>query len=257
MTVRQSLTPNRAGREFRLAALSVLAFGLRDRLRYRGLLRHRHADATPDEVDGDARQDDDESGPSLRRLVDEEHEEYDSRAGDVEHWNYGVAEGAVRALGFGPGLPESYDASDCEYVEDEGGGDDVCEEVVVEAPVGGRARRLVRARHDAREHQERRPDALNDEPPSGHVLVVQLPRRAEEQAVARHRVVGARAREYESVVAAEGRDHDGRRHDRRAEAGEDDVRRGRGHSVVRDRLDGLDRQRHEVRDVGEQIQTDN
>src|SRR2546423_10231121 len=121
MTVRHSLTPNRAAREFRLTELLILALGLRDRLRYRRLLRHRHADSTPDEVDGDARQDDDESGPSLRRLVDEEHEEYDSRADDVEHRDYWIAEGSVRALRFGPRLPESYDARDGEYVEDEGG----------------------------------------------------------------------------------------------------------------------------------------
>src|SRR3989440_203236 len=173
-------------------AFSILAFGLCRRLRYRSLLRHRHADAPPDEVDGDACQNDDESGPSLRRLVDEEHDEYDGGADDVEHRHDGVAEGSVRAFGFGPSLSESYDARDGEYVEDEGGGDDVSQKVVVEAPVSRLSGRLVRARHDARQHQKRGPDALNDEAPRGHVLVVQLPRRAEEQTVARHRVVGAR-----------------------------------------------------------------
>src|SRR5205085_12364154 len=107
MTVRHSLTPNRAGREFRLTELLILALGLRHRLRYRSLLRHRHADATPDEVDVDARQDDDESGPSLRRLVDEEHGEYDSRADDGEHRHDGAAEGAVRAHGVGPRRSDS------------------------------------------------------------------------------------------------------------------------------------------------------
>ena len=82
------------------------------------------------------------------------------------------------------------------------------------------------------------------------------PTRAEEETVARHRIVGARARQNQPVVAAEGRDHDRDGHDGRARAGKDHVGGFRRDAVARRVLNRLERQRRQIRDVGEQIEAD-
>jgi hypothetical protein len=78
--------------------------------------------------------------------------------------------------------------------------------------------------------------------------------RLEEQPVSRHRVVGARTRENQPVVAAEGRHQNRRRHQRRAAAGHDDIERGRRHAVRRRVLNRRQWKRHQVRDVGQQVE---
>ena len=54
-------------------------------------------------------------------------------------------------------------------------------------------------------------------------MAIEFARFFEKQPIVRHRVIGARARQNQSVVAAEGRDQDHHRHQRRANARKDDV----------------------------------
>ena len=77
----------------------------------------------------------------------------------------------------------------------------------------------------------RRPDPLQQQSPRRHLVLVQCAGLLEEHAVAAHRVVGAGAGEDQTVVAAEGRDHDADRHDHRAEAGEDRFERRRRDAI--------------------------
>ena len=78
----------------------------------------------------------------------------------------------------------------------------------------------------------------------------------EEQAVAGHRVVDAGAGQDQPVVAPERRDHDRQRHDAGPGAAEDRLQRGRGDPVVGRVLDGGERQRAEVGQVGQEVQDD-
>ena len=82
------------------------------------------------------------------------------------------------------------------------------------------------------------------------------PARRKNNAIARHRVVRARAREDQPVVAPERRHHDGGRHERRAQSRQDRVQRRGGDAIGRGLLNGFERQRHQVRQVGEQVQRD-
>ena len=86
--------------------------------------------------------------------------------------------------------------------------------------------------------------------------LVQPARAAEEQAVPGHGVVDAGPGQDQPVVAAEGGDDDGDRHDRRARRSEDHPE-GRGrHPVVRRVLDLRERQRTQVGDVREDVEPD-
>ena len=60
----------------------------------------------------------------------------------------------------------------------------------------------------ARQDQQRRPDALNDQPPGRNVFAVELAGFPKEQTVAGHRVISACARQNQSIITTEGRDHD-------------------------------------------------
>ena len=64
---------------------------------------------------------------------------------------------------------------------------------------------------------------------------------AEEEAVLGHRVVDARAGERQAVDAAEGGDHDGRRHDLHGDRPEHAGRGGGGHAILVGVLDGFER----------------
>ena len=93
-------------------------------------------------------------------------------------------------------------------------------------------------------------------PHAGHVFLVQLAHAPEEQTVARHRIVSARAGQNQPVVAAEGRDHDRDRHDGRARAGKNYVRRLRRDAIARRILNRFERQRRQISNVREQIKAD-
>ena len=90
-------------------------------------------------------------------------------------------------------------------------------------------------------------------------------RAAEEQAIFRHRVVNAGARQDQSVVAAEGGDQDGAGHDLRPAGAEDLLHNSGGHAIFRRVLDAarhdgravriaMQRQRQQINDVGQNIE---
>jgi hypothetical protein len=92
--------------------------------------------------------------------------------------------------------------------------------------------------------------------PRGHVIFVQFAHPPKEEAVARQRIVGARAGENKSVIAAKGGNHDGDGHDGRASAGKNHVGRLRRNAIARRILDCAERERRQICDVGQKIKAD-
>ena len=79
---------------------------------------------------------------------------------------------------------------------------------------------------------------------------------AEEQAVARHRVIDPRAGEDEPVVATESGNHDRGRHGQRARLAKNGIHRGDRHAILRRVLDSVERQGRDVGEVREDVEDD-
>jgi hypothetical protein len=88
------------------------------------------------------------------------------------------------------------------------------------------------------------------------VARVQFADAFEEQAVLRHRIIDARAGEDQAVRAAERRDHDGQRHQRRAARPENRGEGGGSDAIVRGRLNLMQSQRREIADIGQDVERD-
>ena len=89
------------------------------------------------------------------------------------------------------------------------------------------------------------------------MLPIQFRYAVKEQSIAGHRVIDASARENQSVVTAKCRNHDRHRHDHRALRAKDSLHRRARHSPLIGLLNSGERQRHDVSDIRQQIQTDN
>src|SRR5205814_10329351 len=87
---------------------------------------------SPQKINWDAGQHDDESGPCRGRLVNEKNSEDRARADDVESGHDRITECFIRTLSFGSFPAQHEDADDCQNVEDERGRNDVCEQIIVE-----------------------------------------------------------------------------------------------------------------------------
>ncbi len=72
----------------------------------------------------------------------------------------------------------------------------------------------------------------------------------------RHRVIDARAGEDQAIRAAERRDHDRQRHQRRAAVAENRGQRRGGDAIVRRRLNLVQRQRRKIANIGQEIERD-
>src|SRR5207248_1452861 len=136
------------------------------------------------------------------------------------------------------------------------GRNNVVEQVAVEISVTGDVAGGV-CLYGSRQDENAGPNPLDDETPRWDVILVQLSHAPEEETVARHGVVGARAGENEPVIAAERRNHDRNGHDGRASARKDYVGRLRRDPVARRILNRSERKRRHVSNVGEQIKSDN
>ena len=77
-----------------------------------------------------------------------------------------------------------------------------------------------------------------------------------EQTIAGHCVIDARAGQYQSVIATEGRNHDRQRHQNRTARSEYHLHGSRGDPTLRRRLYGVKRQRHHISQVRQQVQPD-
>src|ERR1035438_4908517 len=221
----------------------------------------RRSAAFPEEVDRHAGEHDQEAGPGSLRFVEQQHQQDGAGDRDVERGDYRVAEGTVGPLGVGPFAAEDEQAKDGQYVKDQHGKDDVVEQVAVEVAVlftageaveHGCTRRI--AQPGARQHEQTSPDALQGQPEARHVAVVELAGGPEEQAVASHRIIDARTRQDQPVVAAEGGDHDRDGHDDSTSTAEDRFNGSGGHAVIRGILDLVERQQAEIGDMGQQVE---
>ncbi len=81
-------------------------------------------------------------------------------------------------------------ADDRQNVEDKRGRNDVVEKVAVKISVTGDIADGI-CLHSARQNEDAGPNALNDEAPRGHVILIQLAHATEEETVARHRIISA------------------------------------------------------------------
>src|SRR4051812_9249490 len=148
----------------------------------------------PDEIDGNAEQYDHEPRNGLGAGLIRDQQNYrDCRCeNDVQSRQNGVADHPVRPLRIRPCLPEPEEADGSERVENERRENHVVEQL----PIGpGQA-------------EQAGPDRLGDQSGRRHVVTIEVSSATEKHLVACHRVVHARARENESVVAAESGDQD-------------------------------------------------
>ena len=172
----------------------------------------RGAEPLPDQVDRDARQDDQEADPRGLGLEVDEVEHQQDRQADVDQRRDRVADRPVGPFSIGRLDPQDDHRADHQRVEGHVDRDDVFEELVVEvavqatSPVAGSVVTVTgRARSAAQS-----PWATSATAGTWWRLVV--PDALEEEAVAGHRVVDPGPGEDQAVDAAEGRDQDRRRH---------------------------------------------
>ena len=99
-------------------------------------------------------------------------------------------------------FPQNNDRRDEQQIEKQIGGNDVFEQLRINISVADPAGDWIRGRR-ARECQERSPNSLRDKRRCGHVLRIRRSDAAEKQTITRHRVIDARARQDETIVAAE------------------------------------------------------
>ena len=178
--------------------------------------------ARPQEIYRNAKQDDDQARPRVLRLVEQQDYINKQRHHNVDGGQPWIAEGAVGTRSVGTGAAQNEEAHQREHVEDEHGKDGVVEQLAVASA----------------EAQDAGPDGLHDERKMGSAVArMQARLRMEEESVAGHGVVDARASENESVVAAEGRDQDRKGHQFRAALSHDLLHDGGGHAVFRGVLD--------------------
>ncbi len=112
--------------------------------------------------------------------------------------------------------------------------------------------------HCSRQRQQRSPDTLGNQRKDGNVTRVKRGDALEKKTVTRHRVVDARARQNQSIVASEGGDHDRNGHQDHAGLAQRRFHRFSSHSIRRflQSGKGAERQRHHVSNIGEQIESD-
>ena len=235
-----------------------------ERLQWRGRTRGRRPGqesgrgvlpAGPDEVHGDARQDDEESDPrGLRGEIDQVEDEQDRQA-DVDQRGCRIAEGAVRPLRLGRLAAEHEHGADHQRVEGQVGRDDVFEQLIIEVPVLDAPRGGVGAGRD-RQGQQRGPEPLGRECHRGDVPAVGGPDLREEEPVACHGIVDAGPGQDDPVDAAERRDQDRHGHHGRPGRAQDLLHDGGGHPVLPGALNLGERQRDHVGDVRQQVQAD-
>ena len=126
-----------------------------------------------------------------------------------------------------PGSAQSKDSQNGQNIKDERSGDDVVEQVTVQAAVHRLSIRRFSVRNGTRQNQSRGPDALQDKGPARHMKAIEAAGKAKEKPVTGHRVVGARTGQDQAVVAAERGNHDRHRHGGGAELRRNLLRRRR------------------------------
>src|SRR4030095_8371609 len=113
-----------------------------------------------------------------------------------------IAPCAIRACGSRRFFPQKNDRRDEQQIEKQIGGNDVLEQLRINISVADPAGDWIRGRR-AWECQESSPDSLRYGCRCGHVLCIRRSDAAEKQAITRHCVIDARARQDETIVAAE------------------------------------------------------
>src|ERR1051326_6076399 len=119
-------------------------------------LLHFSEERSPEEVDRDAGEHDQESGPGVLGLKDQEVDGNGSRRKNVQSREEWISKCLVRALGVRLFLPEKEDSDHGEDIKDEHGKDHVIEEIAI----------------GAREAEHARPDRLDPERHAGNAVAV-------------------------------------------------------------------------------------
>src|SRR6266496_1562267 len=215
---------------------SVFAPGFGGRFGDRSFFGHRRADLAPDEIDRNPNSYNQQTRPRLCRLINEQDQRDYRRADNIKSGDNRIAESLVWTIRAGLLPAKHKDSQDRKDIENQGRRNHIGQQIVVE-----RTKAAVGI-DGARQHQGGSPDALHDQAPGGNVLVIELARLSEEQAIARHGVVRARAGKNQSIIATERRDHDRDRHNRRATSGKNCINGSRSHSIGGNSFDCLDRQ---------------
>src|SRR4029077_7608271 len=184
-------------------------------------------------------------------LINEKHEKNCGCSDNVENRHNWITKRLVWTLGVWPLPPQQKQSSDCENIKNQCGRNDVVEQVSIKIAV------TSICFHGARQHEDSSPDPLNNEAPGRAMVFVQLTHPPEKKTVARHRIIGASAREDQSIIATERRNHNCDRHDRRSGAGKNYVCRFRCDAIARRILDRGEWKRCQISHIRQQIKSDN
>src|SRR6266581_6205646 len=225
-------TPDAQTKDYVTASIFAPGFG--GRLGDRSFLRHWRADFAPDEINRNSNSYNQQTGPGLRRLINEQDQRDYRRADNIKSGDNRIAESLVWTIRPGLLPAKHKDSQNRKDIENQGRRDHIGQQIVVE-----RAKAAVGI-DGARQHQGGSPDALHNQAPGRNMLVIELARLSKEQAIARHGVVRARAGENQSIIAAERRDHDCDRHYGRATSGKNRINGSRSHAIGGNNFDCFD-----------------
>ena len=151
------------------------------------------------------------SNPRGRRREVSQVDYQKQRNQNVNDGHYGIANCSVWSFHRRGFAPHYENCSDHQCIKNEVSRNHVIEQLTVHISILELLCYGIRC-YCPRQCQQTRPNALSDQRNNRNVTGAEIAGAFEENTIARHRVVDASARENQSVIAAEGRDHNRDRH---------------------------------------------
>src|SRR5439155_4748198 len=189
-------------------------------------------------------------------LIDEKDQKNCACANDVKNRDDRISKCFIWTLCIRAFPAKQKQSRDCENVKNQGSRDYVIEQIDVKIAIADKIAGAI-CFNCPREHENTGPNSLNNQRPRRDMVFIQFTNPPEKKTVTRHRIIGTRTGENQSIIATEGRNHNRHCHDRRPGAWKDYVGSFRSDTIAWSILDRGERKRRQISDVRQEIKSDN